>query len=108
MSLNFSINFHSNQSIKRKNLRKGSRLFLLPSLLMLLFSGCGDKPETSVANEKESVNVKFVNVSQVKSLPPRGEVEYVGVLLAYRKVKVASEIGGTIEELYFEKRPDDS
>ncbi|MBW2217753.1 MAG: hypothetical protein JRF34_11270, partial [Deltaproteobacteria bacterium] len=88
MSLNFSINFHSNQSIKKKNLRKGSRLFLLSSLLMLLFSGCGDKPETSVANEKESVNVKFVNVSQVKSLPPRGEVEYVGVLLAYRKVKV--------------------
>jgi RND family efflux transporter MFP subunit len=39
----------------------------------------------------------------VKSLPPRGEVEYVGVLLAYRKVKVASEIGGTIEKLYFEK-----
>lgn len=103
MSLNFSINFHSNQSIKRKNLRKGSRLFLLPSLLMLLFSGCGDKPETSVANDKEPVNVKFVNVSQVKSLPPRGVVEYVGVLLAYRKVKVASEIGGTIEKLYFEK-----
>jgi len=70
---------------------------------MLLFSGCGDKAETSAANDKEPVNVKFVNVSQVKSLPPRGEVEYVGVLLAYRKVKVASEIGGTIEELYFEK-----
>jgi len=70
---------------------------------MLLFSGCGDKVDTSVANEKEPVSVKFVNVSQVESLPPRGEVEYVGVLLAYHKVKIASELGGTIEKLYFEK-----
>ena len=103
MSLNSTINFEHNQSRMTNKILKGSRLFLLPSLLMLLISGCGENVETSVANEKEPVSVKFVNVSQVESLPPRGEVEYVGVLLAYRKVKVASELGGTIEKLYFEK-----
>jgi RND family efflux transporter MFP subunit len=101
MPLNFIINFHGNQSTPINIGPKVSGLFLI--LFTLLFFGCGDKAETGVANEKERVNVKFVKVSQVKSLPPRGEVEYVGVLSAYRKVKVASEIGGTIENLFFEK-----
>lgn len=54
-------------------------------------------------NEKKSTRAKLVKVSPVERRPPRGSVEYVGVLLAFSKVKVASEIGGTIEKLLFEK-----
>jgi len=72
-------------------------------LFMFFFFGCGDKTETSVETETPHTNVRFVKVSPVKAIPPRGTVEYVGVLQAHRKVNVASEIGGTIEKLYFEK-----
>jgi RND family efflux transporter MFP subunit len=70
---------------------------------MFSFFGCGDKTETSVETETQPANVRFVKVSPVNAIPPRGTVEYVGVLLAHRKVNVSSEIGGTIEKLYFEK-----
>ena len=78
-------------------------VFLVLCLLTLTLSACGDKAETGIKMEKQPANVKFVKVSPVKALPPKGTVEYVGVLLAHRKVNVASEIGGTIEKLYFEK-----
>ncbi len=98
--------FHNNPLQKTNELKKRFSCFLLLCLLMFLFCGCGDKEETPVHDKAETRNVKSVKVSQVKSLPPRGNVEYVGVLLAYRKVKVASEVGGTIEKLYFEKGED--
>ena len=101
MSPNVIINSHGILSITINIGRKCSLIVLI--LLVVLFSGCGEKAETGVAVEKECVHVKFVNVSQVKALPPRGKVEYVGALSAYQKVKVASEIGGTIEMLFFEK-----
>ncbi len=97
------IKFLCNPSLMRNGPQKGFSHFLLLSLLTLLFSGCGDNAETSITTEIAPINVKRVNVRQVTSKPPRGSVEYVGVLLAYRKVKVASETGGTIEKLYFEK-----
>jgi len=78
-------------------------VLLKVTLLSLILLGCGSKAETNVDKEKESNSVKFVKVSQVRALPPRGSVEYMGVLLAHRKVNVASEMGGTIEKLFFEK-----
>ncbi len=100
---NIIMKSNRNPSLKTKRLQIIFSHFLLLFLLTLLFSGCGDNAEPLVADEIKPVNVKSVKVSKVKSLPPRGNVEYVGVLLAYRKVKIASEIGGTIEKIYFEK-----
>ncbi len=76
---------------------------LILILLVLPCFGCGDKSDTGVPTETNPARVKKVRVSQVEPQPPRGSVEYVGVLLAFKKVKVASEIGGTIEKLLFEK-----
>ncbi len=88
---------------KSKNIFSKTAVFLGLWLLTLFLNGCGDNAETSAEPEKRPESVKYVKVSPVKALPPRGTVEYVGVLLAHRKVNVASEIGGTIEKLYFEK-----
>ncbi len=86
----------------KNNLIKTAILLEICLLSIILF-GCGDKTETSVESKKVPTNVKLVKVNPVKALPPRGSVEYVGVLLAHRKVNVSSELGGTIEKLYFEK-----
>ncbi|MGD9033213.1 MAG: efflux RND transporter periplasmic adaptor subunit, partial [Desulfobacteraceae bacterium] len=44
-----------------------------------------------------------VKVSSVKAVPLQSSVSYVGELSANLKVKVATEIGGTIEKLFFER-----
>ena len=72
-------------------------------LCLFLSAGCGDSAETRADTETEGENVKLVKVSPVRSTAPEGSIEYVGVLTAHRKVMVASEAGGTIEKLYFEK-----
>ncbi|MBW2358099.1 MAG: biotin/lipoyl-binding protein, partial [Deltaproteobacteria bacterium] len=73
------------------------------SLYCLALPGCGERAETSVEREIKATKVKFVKVSPVKVSSPEGTIEYVGVLTAQRKVMIASETGGTIEKLYFEK-----
>jgi multidrug efflux pump subunit AcrA (membrane-fusion protein) len=73
------------------------------SLYCLTLLGCGERAETSVEKEIKATKVKFVKVSPVKVSSPEGTIEYVGVLTAQRKVMIASETGGTIERLYFEK-----
>jgi multidrug efflux pump subunit AcrA (membrane-fusion protein) len=78
-------------------------VFLWIVLFFLTLGGCGDKAETSDKRINQSIKVKWVKVSPLNSSPPKGSIEYVGVLTAHRRVNVASEIGGTIERLYFEK-----
>ncbi len=73
------------------------------ALLVTGLWACAVQAETSGDSKKEAEKRKRVKVSRVKALPPRGSVEYVGVLSAFRKANVASETGGTIERLYFEK-----
>jgi RND family efflux transporter MFP subunit len=72
-------------------------------LLVLGLWGCGENVETGVDAKPPPSKVKRVKVSPVKALPPEGNIEYVGVLSAHRKLNVSSEIGGTIEKLYFER-----
>jgi len=73
------------------------------ALLSLISLGCGDGAETRADAKTESKKIRLVKVSPVNASAPKGSIEYVGVLTAYRKVMLASEAGGTIEKLYFEK-----
>ena len=84
------------------------RLFLLGMFLLSVIFGCGDEPVTSKEGPVPGKEIsggknRHVTVKIVKALPPRGDIEYVGVLEAYLKVKISNEIGGMIERLYFEK-----
>jgi HlyD family secretion protein len=78
-------------------------LFVGIALLFLTIWGCGDGAETIADTKAESKKIRLVKVSHVDASAPEGSVEYVGVLTAYRKVMLASEAGGTIEKLYFDK-----
>ena len=86
-----------------QNTLKRSLTFLGIALIFIVFLGCSEQAETGVETETQVSKVKSVKVSQAEALPPRGSLEYVGVLSAFRKVNVAGETGGTIEKLYFEK-----
>lgn len=77
-------------------------LFLVIGLLLSLY-GCGEEPEIGVDKKEASPKQRLVNISPVSASLPTGNIEYVGVLTARRKVKISSELGGIIEGLYFEK-----
>jgi multidrug efflux pump subunit AcrA (membrane-fusion protein) len=72
-------------------------------MLFLSLWVCSEKAQTGIATETQSSKIKWVKVSPAEARPPKGSIEYVGVISAFRKVNVASETGGTIERLYFEK-----
>ncbi len=78
-------------------------LFGSLALLFPVFQGCGDKSDTRADARTSSKKIKLVKVSRVNTSAPEGSIEYVGVITAYRKVLLASEAGGIIEKLYFEK-----
>ena len=88
--------------IMRNNFLK-TIVFGSVALLFLTFFGCGDGAETRADSNTDSKKTRLVKVSPVNASAPKGSIEYVGVLTAYRKVMLASEAGGTIEKLYFEK-----
>ena len=76
--------------------------------LLFVLAGCGDETVASKENRhaREGITgnkAHLVNVRLVNTQPPRGEIEYVGALEAYLKVKISNEIGGMIERLNFEK-----
>jgi HlyD family secretion protein len=70
-----------------------------------LFSlyGCGNPNEANTAEKPKMKMPKRVHLTAVKASSPRGHIEYVGLLTAYRKADIACETGGTIEKIYFEK-----
>jgi multidrug efflux pump subunit AcrA (membrane-fusion protein) len=77
----------------------------LTSLLYFLLSlGCGgEKNENNAKSVNPSEKIKQVKVRSVKAVPLQSSVSYVGALTANLKVKVATEIGGSIERLFFER-----
>ena len=84
------------------------KLFVLVAFLLSAICGCGDEPLASKegpSTEKKASGKKGrpVHVRVVEARPPEGEIEYVGVVEAYLKVRISNEIGGMIERLCFEK-----
>ncbi len=77
--------------------------FFLATGLFLSLYGCGEGPETGVDKKEALPEQRRVNINPVSASLPTGNIEYVGVLTARRKVKISSELGGIIEGLYFEK-----
>lgn len=76
---------------------------MVAAVLLCCLYGCGEEQNTGVDKKAEAPVEKWVKVSPVEASGAEGHMEYVGVLLANRKVKVSSELGGRIERLYFEK-----
>lgn len=80
---------------------KGAMLVLVCSFFAFL--ACGKKGESGPEADNPSQNIKLVKIMPVKAEPLQGSVEYVGTLSANLKVNVATEIGGTIEKIFFER-----
>ncbi|MBW1786021.1 MAG: efflux RND transporter periplasmic adaptor subunit [Deltaproteobacteria bacterium] len=76
---------------------------IVSTLSLFLLPACGDPPPTEAETSTEGIRTKRVKVSRVGASSARGVMEYVGVLKAARKAMVSSEVGGTIERLYFDK-----
>ncbi|MCG6880484.1 MAG: efflux RND transporter periplasmic adaptor subunit [Deltaproteobacteria bacterium] len=84
------------------------RSFCFGMCLLFVLTGCGDETVASKENRqaREGTTGKkehLVNVKLVNTQPPSGEIEVVGALVAYLKVKISNEIGGMVEQLNFEK-----
>jgi len=69
----------------------------------LAWLGCGENRENNPNSGNPSQKIKPVKISAVKAVPLQSSVEYVGALTAHLKVNVATEIGGSIEKLFFER-----
>ena len=77
---------------------------LLFAVFAIAFFGCGNEPAANTDEKNsEKRRIRDVNLRSVRTLVPKGTIPYVGVLTAFRKVNVSSEIGGVIEKLLFEK-----
>ncbi|MBT3257658.1 MAG: efflux RND transporter periplasmic adaptor subunit [Deltaproteobacteria bacterium] len=84
------------------------RVFFFTMFLFCAVFGCSDEPVASkesplAENEIPRGKSRQVNLKVVEAHPPEGDIEYVGVLEAYLKVRISNEIGGMIERLNFEK-----
>ncbi len=70
---------------------------------LLAWLGCGENRENNPNSGNPPQKIKQVQTSAVKAAPLQSSVEYVGSLTAHLKVNVATEIGGSIEKLFFER-----
>ena len=78
-------------------------LRLLMAIFFIACLACSEKREKNPEVEKPSQKIKFVRVNPVEAVPLRGDIEIVGALSSHLKVNVATEMGGIIERLFFER-----
>jgi multidrug efflux pump subunit AcrA (membrane-fusion protein) len=79
--------------------------WLLGGLLVLTLaaSGCEGRGQGNEEVKPVSGEVRTVRTARATAAASQENVEYVGTLSAFRKVRVASQIGGIIENISFEK-----
>jgi len=78
-------------------------IWAVMGVFALLLAGCGEADSSGVDKKPSPEKVRWVKTSPVEAMVPAGDIEYVGTLMADRKVRISSELGGTIEKLAFEK-----
>ncbi len=89
-----------------KNIRKtlaGKVAMLILVCSFFTFLACGKKEDGGLEADNPLPNIKLVKIMPVKAETLKGSVEYVGTLSANLKVNVATEMGGTIEKISFER-----
>ncbi|MBW1800566.1 MAG: efflux RND transporter periplasmic adaptor subunit, partial [Deltaproteobacteria bacterium] len=77
--------------------------YMIASVLIIAAVACSKEGEGPSPDENPSIDIKKVRVHPVRAQASHSTVEYVGTLCARIKVNVATELGGTIEKLFFEK-----
>jgi multidrug efflux pump subunit AcrA (membrane-fusion protein) len=90
-----------NRIHQRMLIRIGGILIIVSSFFV--FSACGSEGESNSEIKIPSPNIKSVKAIPVKAQSSQGSVEHVGTLSANLKVNVATEMGGAIESLFFER-----
>ena len=78
-------------------------LRLLMAIFFIACQACTEKGDRNPNIEKPSQQIKLVRVHHVEAVPLRGDIEVVGALSSHLKVNVATEMGGIIERLFFER-----
>lgn len=82
---------------------KQRKIWALVWILAMMVTACGDVDSSGVDKKSQPKRIKQVKTSPIEASVPADDIQYVGTLIADRKVRVASELGGTIEKLFFEK-----
>lgn len=72
-------------------------------ILALTTAGCEGRGQSSEEVKNVSRDARPVRTARVAAIPSRESIEYVGAISAFKKVHVASQIGGLIENIFFEK-----
>ena len=87
----------------QRDLTNVFRLLLVMTVLLFGLSSCGEKKNAGPEKGEPLSKAKEVKINRVRARPSMENIEYAGTLSAVLKVNVATELGGIIEKLFFEK-----
>ncbi|MEJ2586887.1 MAG: efflux RND transporter periplasmic adaptor subunit [Deltaproteobacteria bacterium] len=82
---------------------KHRTIWALIWVLAMMLPACGDVDSSGVDKKASPKKIKQVKTRPIGASVPADDIQYVGTLIADRKVRVSTELGGTIENLSFEK-----
>jgi HlyD family secretion protein len=82
---------------------KHRTIWALIWVLAMMLPACGDVDSSGVDKKASPKKIKQVKTRPIGASVPANDIQYVGTLIADRKVRVSAELGGTIEKIFFEK-----